>query len=72
MEYDKLCEIINDILPEKKKISPEDYIVKDLGLCSFDIMVLIFQLEEEFGHQVRISDVKKDMMIKELFELVCS
>lgn len=71
MEYNKLCKMINDILPEAKKILPEDCLANDLGLCSFDMMMLIFQLEKECGHQISISDIKKDMTVKELFELVC-
>lgn len=71
MEYNKLCKIINNILSGNKKILPEDCLMKDLGLCSFDMMILIFQLEEECGYQLCISDIKKDMTVKELYELVC-
>lgn len=70
MEYNQFCTMISNILPEPKKILPENCLSSDLGLCSFDMMILIFQIEEACGHQVVVSSIKQDITVKELYELI--
>lgn len=71
MEYEKFCSLINDLLPEEQEILPNKHLSSDLGICSFDMMMLIFQIEELSGRKVEISAIKKDMMVKDFFELFC-
>ncbi len=70
MEFNELCMIINNILPESKDIIPESCLSSDLGLCSFDIMALIYQIEKICGHEISVSAIKKDMTVKELCKLI--
>lgn len=71
MEFKQLCDMINNILPKSKSIFPESRLSSDLGLCSFDMMLLIFQIEEICGHKISVSAIKKDMNVKELYKLIC-
>ena len=65
MEYEKFCSLINDLLPEEQEILPNKHLSSDLGICSFDM------IEELSGRKVEISAIKKDMMVKDFFELFC-
>ena len=46
MKYQQLCTVLRDYLVEEKEIFPEDRLSADLGLCSFDMMVIIERIEE--------------------------
>lgn len=70
MDYTKFLSILQNICPEAEKILPENRLVSDLGLCSFDMMMLLFQLENECGYQIYISTIKQDITVKELFDLI--
>lgn len=70
MEFEQLCDMINDILPKSKNIFPESRLSSDLGLCSFDMMLLVFQIEGICGHKISVSTIKKDMNVKELYRLI--
>ncbi|MCM1060671.1 MAG: hypothetical protein NC452_10285 [Eubacterium sp.] len=70
MGFDKLCSMISNISSKSEEIFPESRLSSDLGLCSFDIMMLIFQIEEICGNKVCIFSIKKDMTVKELYDLI--
>lgn len=70
MNYKQLCAIITDILPKQKEISSESRLSSDLGLCSFDMMLLIFRVEEASGIQIDASSLKKDITVEELLNIV--
>ena len=70
MDYTKFLSIIQNILPATKDILPTSRLSGDLGLCSFDMMMLLFQLERVCGCQVDVSSVKQDITVNELFELI--
>lgn len=69
MEYEKFCSLIHDLLPEEQEILPDKHLSSDLGICSFDMMMLIFQIEELSEHKVEISEIKKDMTVRDFFGL---
>ena len=70
MDYQCLCEIINNIIPVSKTITPDSKLASDLGLCSFDMMLLLFNIEERAGVQINISNLKKNMTVKELLNVI--
>ncbi len=72
MEFEQLCAIISGVLQEERIILPNDRLAEDLCLCSFDMMVIIAQIEEEYGCQLDVSSVKKNMTVQELFSAVSS
>lgn len=70
MKCEQFCGLIHDIFPELEEVLPEQRIASDLGLCSFDIMMIIVQIEELYGCQVDVSLIKKDMTVREFFSVV--
>lgn len=72
MGFEQLCTIILGVLQEERIILPNDRLTEDLCLCSFDMMVIIAQIEEEYGCQLDVTSVKKDMTVQELFSVVSS
>ena len=70
MDYTKFLSILQNILPETKVLHANSRLAGDLGLCSFDMMMLLFQVEREYGCEVDVSAVKQDITVKELFELI--
>lgn len=70
MDYNVFCKIIAENLSTIRTIQANDRLASDLGLCSFDLMVLLFNLEQTIGHQIDASSMKKDITVKELFDLI--
>ena len=53
MEFEKLQEIIADVLNvQKEEIKPETTFVDDLGADSLDIFQIIMGIEEEFDIEI--------------------
>lgn len=51
--FDKVSELIVAQLPiSKEQIKPESKLIEDLGADSANIMILICDIEDEFGVQV--------------------
>lgn len=70
MNYQSLCELITTIIPTLQTIKPNSKLVSDLGLCSFDMMLLLYKLEEAVGIQIDASKLKRDMTVEELLQLI--
>ena len=70
MKYEQLCTLIHESLLDDREISPNQLLSSDLGLCSFDMMVIIGRVEEITGHQINLSDIKKDMTVQEFFSII--
>jgi len=50
MVFEKICELIRDQLPaEGKEITRESRLVEDLGADSANVMMLIMDIEQEWG-----------------------
>jgi len=57
MEFEKLCDILAEVLGvDPKEISEETTLADDLGADSLDVVEMMMALEEEFG--VTIDDEK--------------
>lgn len=70
MNYQSLCELIIDIISTPKTINHDSRLASDLGLCSFDMMLLLFKIEEAVGIQIDISKLKSDMTVGEILDII--
>lgn len=70
MEYDELLEIIKDVLPIKRDVQPDSKLKEDLGLCSFDMMLIILKLEKYINNEVDTSEFAKADTVNELYKIV--
>ena len=60
MEFEKLQEIIADVLNvQKEDIRPETTFVDDLGADSLDIFQIIMGIEEEFDIEIDNDEAEK-------------
>ena len=60
MEFEKLQEIIADVLNvQKEEITPETTFVDDLGADSLDIFQIIMGIEEEFDIEIDNDEAEK-------------
>ncbi|MCD7949413.1 MAG: phosphopantetheine-binding protein [Erysipelotrichaceae bacterium] len=67
MDLEQLCKIIN---VEAKEDILQKHLASDLGLCSYDMMVLIVEIEDSCGYEIDTSLIKKDMTIAEVLDII--
>lgn len=70
MNIDELKLIISKQLSLENEAESSDHLATDLGLCSFDMMVMIVEIENICGHEINTALIKKDMTVNELLSLV--
>ena len=69
----KLKDIILNIKPNlTNEILEDSNIVDDLGFSSFDIFILIHEMEKEFKIEFTEDNIKNNWNIKNLIELILS
>lgn len=69
MKLEQLCSIISSQINIEEKINSTDRL-SDLGICSFDMMVIIVEIKTLCGHDVDTTLIKKDMTVLELLNLI--
>ena len=52
------------------EIQPSSRLEDDIGVCSFDMMVIIYELEKQFNVKIDTSKFKKQMTIQDLSDLL--
>lgn len=67
---ERVTEIIQDGVEYDGEITPEMNLIEEIGLSSLESMVLIGELEGEFGIELPISEVKLVTNIGEMQDLV--
>lgn len=70
MDLNELKIIISKQLSLENGVKASDHLATDLGLCSFDMMVLIVEIENVCGHEINTTLIKKDMTIAELLNVI--
>lgn len=70
MKLQQLCDLISSQMKLEKNIEKTDCLSSDLGMCSFDMMVLIVDLESACGHEINTMMLKKDMTVGELLAVI--
>ena len=71
MEFEKLQEIIADVLNvQKEDIRPETTFVDDLGADSLDIFQIIMGIEEEFDIEIANEDAEHIVTVADAVEQI--
>lgn len=70
MDLNELKMIISKQLSLENGINQSDRLATDLGLCSFDMMVIIVEIENVCGHEINTALIKKDMTVAELLGVI--
>ena len=71
MEFEKLQEIIADVLNvQKEEIRPETTFVDDLGADSLDIFQIIMGIEEEFDIEIDSDEAEKIATVQDAVDQI--
>ena len=70
MSYEQLCRIINKQSSKFQNITLESKLSDDSGLSSFDLMVIIVEIEEKSDRQIDVSFLHKNMTVEELLSVI--
>ena len=71
MEFEKLQEIIADVLNvQKEDIRPETTFVVDLGADSLDIFQIIMGIEEEFDIEIDNDEAEKITTVQDAVDQI--
>ena len=71
MEFEKLQEIIADVLNvQKEDIRPETTFVDDLGADSLDIFQIIMGIEEEFDIEIDNDEAEKITTVQDAIDQI--
>ena len=71
MEFEKLQEIIADVLNvQKEDIRPETMFVDDLGADSLDIFQIIMGIEEEFDIEIDNEEAEKIVTVQDAVDQI--
>lgn len=66
MVFERIKEMIEDILREETEISPETRLMADLGFDSLDIVELVFDLEDEYEIEITEEEREKIRTVADL------
>lgn len=71
MDIKELVGIIKEVLETNDvEIRYESKLYDEIGLCSFDMMVIIGIIEDEYNKRVDLIKLSKDMTIKGLINAI--
>ena len=70
MNLNELKTVISKQLSSEDNVSATKHLATDLGLCSFDMMVMIVEIESTCGHEINTALIKKDMTVEELLNVI--
>ena len=71
MEFEKLQEIITDVLNvQKEEIKPETTFVDDLGADSLDIFQIIMGIEEEYDIEIDNDEAEKIVTVQDAVDQI--
>lgn len=71
MDIKELVGIIKEVLETNDvEIGYESKLYDEIGLCSFDMMVIIGIIEDEYNKSVDLIELSKDMTIKGLINAI--
>ena len=71
MEFEKLQDIIADVLTSRKmRLNPETTFVDDLGADSLDIFQIIMGIEEEFDIEIDNDEAEKIVTVQDAVDQI--
>jgi acyl carrier protein len=72
MEFEKLCEIIAEVMNvNQEDLTPETKFVDDLGADSLDIFKISMGMEEIFDMEFDGDELEKAETIEEVVSIIC-
>ena len=69
MPFDEIVALVELVLG-KKRVKPDDDLVRDLGAESVEIVSLIAAVEDKFGVSIREEDIGAIRTVGDLFDYV--
>ena len=69
MKLEQLCSIISSQINIEEKINSTDRL-SDLGICSFDMMVILVQIERMYGLEVDTSQIQNDISVMDFCNVI--
>ena len=71
MDAEKIViEKIKEIKGKDIKINPDDKLTFDIGLCSFEMCLLICELEDTFNVQMKFDNFNNGLTVSSLADLI--
>lgn len=70
MRFEQLKAIILDVTGKSQIVEPESRLRRDLGISSFEMMVIIARIENSCGHQTNMELLRHDMTVNDLLDAV--
>ena len=71
MEFEKLQEIVSDVLNvNKDEITMESTFVDDLGADSLDVFQIVMGIEEEFDIQIEAEEAEHIVSVEDAVEAI--
>ena len=70
MDYEQFCNMIEELMSEPAEIQREQQLSGDLGLCSFDMMMLTARIEAATGADLDVTRITKYTTVGELYDLI--
>ena len=69
MELSNFCEMLKEFTDSKTEILPESRLTEDLGLCSFDMMLILDTVERKIQREVCLDNLE---LVKTVGDLYCT
>lgn len=70
MENERVLSILQRHTVSQSEIMYGDRIESDLGLCSFDMMLIVYEIEEELHKTIDFRKLHSDMTVKEFLAVI--
>lgn len=70
MKFKQLSSIISSQMALERKIQGTETLSNDIGMCSFDMMMLIVEIENECGYEINTDLIQKDTTVDELLSII--
>lgn len=70
MDINQLTSIIKNVSPQNKTIELNSLLVDDLGLCSFDMMLIFGQLINQISRNIDLDDFSNAKTVNDIFQVI--
>lgn len=72
MDINQLCDLIRQVVSiesDDAELSKK-HLLSDLGICSFDMMVILVQIERMYGLEVDTSQIQNDISVMDFCNVI--
>lgn len=68
---EKMCEILQSVmLDDTVEILPDSVLASDLGINSFDLLQVVYDIENEFSISISKEQIKQIITVKDLNDCI--